>query len=355
MTGLVKNATTDAPLAGVRVEVSNAEGTAYTPTISGDDGSFELSLPSGSYVITYTKTGYLAEVQYGVVVERSQTTIIESILQIDEAFAGLGDITGRVTNAVDGSPVAGASIEIRRGVGATAGDLAAATVTNASGSYQVTGLEAGNYTVTAAATGFISSSYTITVLGNQTNLVREGSLSPVLSQGEVRIVLTWGATPTDLDSHLTGPSETGGRFHVFFNQRAPTGAGAFLDLDDVTSFGPETVTITDRVPGLYRYSVHDYSNRSQTSSTAMGRSGARVRVFLAGEDGGSQQIADLNVPNQAGTLWTVFEMTVAENGELSFAVVNSLSYTSAPGSVNRSAQGPETDAYLLLDLPAKGK
>ena len=81
-----------------------------------------------------------------------------------------------------------------------------------------------------------------------------------------------------------------------------------LDLDDVDSFGPETTTIKQQIEGVYRFSVHDYSNGSLTEqdhSFALSNSGAQVRVFR-----GSNLVATFNVPvNQEGTLWTVFELT----------------------------------------------
>lgn len=59
---------------------------------------------------------------------------------------------------------------------------------------------------------------------------------------------------------------------------------ARLDLDDTTSFGPETVTMTVDVASLGEneligYFVHDYSNRSRPDSRELSLSGAFVRVY----------------------------------------------------------------------------
>jgi hypothetical protein len=59
----------------------------------------------------------------------------------------------------------------------------------------------------------------------------------------ILVRLDWGSTPSDLDSHLSGPDLAGGRFHCFFVDRNPVPYVA-LDADDVTAFGPETITIS---------------------------------------------------------------------------------------------------------------
>ena len=83
---------------------------------------------------------------------------------------------------------------------------------------------------------------------------------------------------------------------------------ANLDTDDTSSYGPETITITERIYGTYTYAVHNYSNRNNSSSDALSFSGAVVRVFM-----GSAQVAEYHVPtDQVGTYWTVFQIDSAE-------------------------------------------
>ena len=131
----------------------------------------------------------------------------------------------------------------------------------------------------------------------------------------MRVGLTWNEQPSDLDSHLTGPDGWGGRFHVYYSYRGGR-AYALLDHDDIDSYGPETITIVNRVDGVYRYSVHDFTNRDSTYSTALASSGARVRIYTS-----AGQIADFAVPYGEGNLWTVFEMDGA-----TINPVNTLSY-----------------------------
>jgi hypothetical protein len=115
-----------------------------------------------------------------------------------------------------------------------------------------------------------------------------------------------------------------------------------LDLDDVTSFGPETTTLYQQIDGVYRFVVHDYTNRNSATSTELSASQAQVRVYK-----GSNLLNSFNVPlGQAGTVWTVFEM----NGS-TITPVNTMSFSSAPsGMLLRSS---DNDAGSLQNLPAK--
>ena len=122
-----------------------------------------------------------------------------------------------------------------------------------------------------------------------------------------------------------------------------------LDLDDVTSFGPETTTLFQEMDGVYRFYVHDYTNRNSTNSTALSNSQAQVRVYR-----GNALVASFNVPQQQeGTLWTVFEM---ENGIVS--PINTMSYTAIPSGIGvqalvAPADAEQLDGAIFLDLPEK--
>ena len=78
-----------------------------------------------------------------------------------------------------------------------------------------------------------------------------------------------------------------------------------LDVDDTSSFGPETITLTKLNPGAYRYSVHDFTNKVSATSTALGSAGAKVELYVPSKSSPTVFF----VPNQRGTLRTVFELT----------------------------------------------
>lgn len=130
------------------------------------------------------------------------------------------------------------------------------------------------------------------------------AISPIMANLDgMRVVLNWGATPADLDSHIVFPGN-----HIYFSNMK--GADALLDVDDTTSYGPETITLQRKHDGeKYVYAVHDYSNRSNTNSSTLSNSGAKVFVYV-----GQTLIKTYYVPaNKVGNLWTIFAVT--EGGE----------------------------------------
>lgn len=154
------------------------------------------------------------------------------------------------------------------------------------------------------------------------------ALSPVMTNLDgLRIVLNWGATPPDLDSHIAFPNN-----HIYFAQKqGNAGADANLDVDNTTGFGPETITITRKHLGeSYVYAVHDFTNRLNPASNGLARSQAKVLVYI-----GQSLVRSYYVPNQVGNLWTVFRIT--PEGE--FQDINTMRGTSEQpqdvlGSVN---------------------
>ncbi|MFH0814443.1 MAG: carboxypeptidase regulatory-like domain-containing protein, partial [Pseudomonadota bacterium] len=224
--------------------------------------------------------------------------------------SGEGSLQVTVVDALTGDSLEGVTVTLN-GFTATTDTLGIATLSDT---------PSGTFTLTVSKSGYITHQQEITLEVGPNDLTI--SLSPQLATGQIRIVLNWGATPSDLDSHLTGPNASGGRFHVYFADENPAGAGANLDLDDVTSFGPETITITELRSGTYKYYIHDFSNQSNSSSTALAQSGARVDVY--GESG---LIASYSVPSGAGTIWHVLNI---DGGTGSVTPVNTLSSGEVP-------------------------
>nr|WP_240354663.1 tetratricopeptide repeat protein [Pectobacterium brasiliense] len=125
------------------------------------------------------------------------------------------------------------------------------------------------------------------------------AISPVMKNLDgMRIVLTWGERPFDLDSHLIYPDN-----HIYFQHKK--GRDANLDVDDTDSFGPETITIDKKRLGeSYIYAVHDYTNGDKNNSPALSASSAKVFVYV-----GSSQVRAYSVPlNKVGNVWTVFRL-----------------------------------------------
>ena len=307
VSGRVIEAVAGTPLAGVEIELLRFDdGRAVGAATSGADGGFSFDglVRRDAYRLALSLDGYLDETVRNVRLPREGALALEPVRLVSDDNAGAGGLSGTILDAVTGEPVAGLELAFRRGIEARTGEAAALSVTDAAGGYLVTGLDYGNYTCEISGAGFQTVYTTVTVLGGIERDEQNAAVSPRPEVGETRIVLTWGATPDDLDAHLTGPGADGGEpFHVYFaDGEAP---GAELDRDDTTSFGPETITVdaaSDEAP--YRYSVHNFAGGA---ATVLSRSGAVVRVL---RDEGV--VAEFFVPNGEGNLWTVFDIVGGE-------------------------------------------
>lgn len=240
-------------------------------------------------------------------------------------------LNGRVVTA-SGDAVAGARIT---SVGQDYNGEGEAT-SDASGNFRVPVRPSSQVVVQATAGAGVATTGTINTPGSAGGESDIGDI--VIEAPELQIILTWGQTPDDLDAHLTGPTDTSDRFHVYYSQQGSLTSSPYaqLDTDDTSSFGPEIITVTRVFDGVYRYSVHDYANRSSTDSNALANSGATVEVRVDGA-----VVATYDVPAQEGTLWTVFEF---QNGNVTD--VDTMSYEENPVDVTSTGLSGES-------LPAK--
>lgn len=131
------------------------------------------------------------------------------------------------------------------------------------------------------------------------------ALSPVMEDLDgMRIVLSWGKSPSDLDSHLSYPNN-----HICYYHKEGTNAN--LDVDDTDSFGPETITIEKRAQNQkYIYAVHDYSDKNRMDNDNLSNiSNAKVYVYI-----GNTLIKSYDVPKRKkGTVWVVFMIDESGN------------------------------------------
>jgi hypothetical protein len=345
LNGRVNDAINFNGLGGVNIDVT-ANNALVTNNISQDDGSYNVAnVPTQQEVTAeFSRSGYIPAVYNEIKIQFGNSSSLDEVLLVPSSYSGIGVAAGSVVSGLDGKGLADVNLRLRYGMNTTKGDVVAETVSAANGSYQLQA-EAGNYTLEAAKNGFVTNYNNVVVVGGQTRSEQNITLVPILGSGEVRAVLTWGKNPLDLDAHATGPLPNGERFHVFWPiaERGSLDATPYaqLDIDDVFSYGPETITFAQtNLAGVYRYSVHDYTNRTSGSSKGLASSGAQVNIY--NEYG---LIATLNVPNQAGTLWTVFE--IREGG---LRLVNEMSNESDSRSVKADASSTETDFDVINKL-----
>ncbi len=306
--GVVKDAVTLDPIDNVEIEIRSIDTNSLISSGTTDSsGNFLIeNIPVGNYKIIFTKDGYLQAYGY-INIEEGNLLSFPDVLLINNSYSGNGSISGQVVNAIDSSGLSNVDIQIYNGIYITDNitiDPIYTTNTDSNGNYSIT-LPAGIYTVIITKEGFIKNKSYIVVLGNQSQTYNF-TLSPILSEGEVRIVLTWGETPRDLDSHLIKIKNGSIVYHVYYGHR--TESEAFLDVDDTSSYGPETITILNLdTNAKYIYKVHNYSAGHSLTDTTLAHSGAKVTVYWG------EQVFNFTVPNEPGTVWTVFEIN---NGHL---------------------------------------
>jgi hypothetical protein len=215
---------------------------------------------------------------------------------------GEGYVSGRVIDALTGRGVPYAELALYNAERGSTDTFSS----DSQGDFEFA-LPAGYYSADVSAAGYTDSTGMLSAFGGQSLYNQNLTLTPYLSEGEVRAVLTWGQYPLDLDSHLIGPRANGYSFHIYFENKTEIEGGtrmADLDLDDTDSYGPETTSIYVETPGMYSFVVHDYTNGGVSYSTALANSGAMVRVYVGGS-----QIREFSVPpGLIGDTWYVFDL-----------------------------------------------
>ncbi len=278
-----------------------------------EDGEFLLEeLASADYTIRIDIDGYMG-VETQKRIEDGQELFTEDFVLLPELTDEDGEplpaspYTGRVINAINGQPVEGAQVRFRTDWNNQTGDyvLEDTLQTDENGTFTVTdGLPCGYYTAEITLPNFHTGYMNLVILpeGYGGETMPDMTISPVLAEGETRIVLTWGEIPYDLDSHAlveTGDSVTDVHYgdKNYYNEDGVHMVN--LDVDDRSSFGPETVTVYKGMDKPITYVVHHYSGGGSLAA-----SGATVRVIQ--EEG---LVATYYVPTDLeGYGWTVFSL-----------------------------------------------
>lgn len=331
--------------------IYNMDGYKLKKLYSDSNGEYSCKLRAGNYKLIVSAEGYIPY-EYSFSVESGNNTYAETLLMIDESAAGqTGRIYGSIQNSVTGVNVPNVDVKIYKNWNNTSTDLVYSGETDASGSYSFN-LESGNYTMVFSKDEYISTNRNITVIpgDNLYNYYLVPVNSEVIASGDLRIQLTWGSTPRDLDSHLVGPSDTSDSLHTYFIYKSHYGADgntyAALDHDDTAGNGCETTTIYKSTPGVYSFYVHDYTNKNYSDVNQMSTvSGAQVKLYAGDSD---REIAVFNIPNnQAGTVWHVFDYDSTTNV---IRPVNTFSYCSYPSQVGMELSAINESVSRALGL-----
>jgi len=304
LSGVVKNAadrSTSIEYASVKVYRGDA---LYTTAYTNADGQYSFTLPDGNYKITVSANGFVSLTTYAAI-ENGYDTYLETFLMAQSTGARTGVACGVIKNSLTG--IGEADVELKfvkdwNNFNST-NYMNVSMVTDGDGAYTVE-LPLGNYSVILTKENFVTAYFNIVVFDGVADN-QDGVITPVIDDiiagGSYLITLTWGYSPTDLDSHVRGTLSSGSDFHVYFSDKSQTDGNTEvcnLDYDDTTSYGPEHITLVPTTDGAYYYYVYQYS-----SSGTLAASEARVTVECD-----NRIIASFNVPTDQGNgrYWNIF-------------------------------------------------
>ncbi|QTD46965.1 carboxypeptidase regulatory-like domain-containing protein [Ottowia testudinis] len=190
---------------------------------------------------------------------------------------------------------------------------ASAARTDAAGKFRLPVKRGGK----AIVAGFLDGKITNSVTAGPANadITLPECLTLESQASGVSVKLTWGASPSDVDSHLVAPDGS----HIYFGSQGSLTQAPFanLDVDDITSYGPEVVTIRRLMIGTYTYGLRNYSG-----SFNPGMTGSPVRVEL-NYAGRSQVFGPPAGEVTNSTDWlTLFNLTVDARCNISVTPVN---------------------------------
>ncbi|MEK7991424.1 MAG: VWD domain-containing protein [Thiotrichaceae bacterium] len=367
--GTISDAVTGLPITGARVKLLSSIGTPVLGTTekSTVNGVFETDIiPSGyrsNYQLSIEADGYIAEKVFGLNAPSGEVGNIDPIKLVPLSAQGLSNVTATITNPLTNEGIPELYVSAYRYIDSYE-EVAAYATTDTSGNVILENLSAGNYTIRVSgefAGDYVYRSIPAIVITGQDNNLGI-AIAPNTENSAFQVILRWSQVPYDLDAHLTGPTYQGERFHVSF---ANHGADelweepyARLDYDDRYGVSAEVISIGEYRPSSepYRFSVHDYKSAGLSASNVLSQTGATVEVYSSGT-----KVASFGVPNQEGTLWTVFE--IDSSGTI--IPVNTMGYEVTQGGVrsrrgirsrgrNSELQSPVATDYLpIVFQPSK--
>lgn len=321
LSGIVIN-TTDHNVSNASLELLK-DGAAMYSASTNNDGEYSFeNVEVGTYELTVNADGYILST-YNVIIAENTTQNI--------TILGSATISGTIINSQTGYGLSGAKVSFTVDQSATTGENAELQVTtDYNGDYYIDYAPTGTFTCIVEIEGYFIRKTENVVISEGYNTVAEQTIVEEPEEGTVRIVLTWGANPYDLDSHFTGPESNGERFHVYYSNKTDVDNYVNLDVDDTNSYGPETITINSFYSGIYRYSVHNYSDQSTAGGSGIAESPARVEIY---DYSGLIDSYTAPVFSGSGNTWRVFEIYVSGT-QANINPINSYVQATGSGDVN---------------------
>jgi len=336
--GVVKDALTNDLISSFTIILDGSQEYTFD-----NNGTFYLNnISLGEHNLTIYADGY-RDLTVNLDLENPTPLDLAQLQLVPDTATVDINVSGRVVDATTGQPISGARLRMIPGYNNENGEPVVDVVLT-DGSYSVE-IPAGPYTVLIDANGYYSTSYnyTFAVDENESSYISQDfALAPeqsVSTDSVMRAILTWRETPRDLDSHLVAYDDAtqSVKWHVYYEYR--DSGEANLDVDDTSSYGPETITLVDLNSSLkYKYFVYNYSNEE-----ALKNSNAHLVVIYNGRE------YEFQVPNEDGRVWKVFEI---DNGVLVPCIENCMydSYSTDYDFISSMRETNEEDTKSLSEI-----
>lgn len=272
----------------------------------GQQLTLRIPVSTRSSAAPATATLYRFEPSTGLWVQNGTATLASNAYTATVAGFGQWMVGASIANPVavtgcvnddNGAPAANVRVEIE-GIGYTG---TAQVTTDAQGMFSLRARPTSRVIVSGRRGVFLTNSVAKEVATSPL------SITPCLtlpSSNAATMRLTWGASPSDIDSHLRTPDGA----HVYFVSQGSLTQSPFssLDVDDTTGFGPEVTTIRRPKVGIYRFYLHNYS---RSFAPGMTGSPARVELNYAG-----RPVVFTPPPGEGTALyWHLFDLQIAPN------------------------------------------
>jgi len=304
--GVVKSFSNSNLVSGASVTSYDENGVLQQVVVSDASGNYSIKSKTGYLKIRVVANGYKPTNQVfqiaSDVISQIPPNYYAPTTWLSDYSGETGNIGGFVKDATNLNPISSVKIELRPGTNDISREIVQQVLSGTNGSFTFTDISSGTYTAFFSKTGYISDYLVLSVLGGQTTSGFNMNLSPdIHTTSGYRVVLTWAQNPVDLDSHLFTPLINGTMYHIYYSNRGDliNPPYANLDVDDVSSYGPETVTIAKTVTGDYFYSVYHFNG-----SGSLTTSNATINLY-----GVNGFIRSWSVPTTGdGRWWNVFSI-----------------------------------------------
>jgi YD repeat-containing protein len=371
LSGSVNKVSDGTGISGALIEVLRS-GATLASTTSGTSGSYSIAnLNAGTYDLRVSDSGFGTALQNAVTISGGQTTTANFSL------SSPGSITGQITQADGLTPISGASLQLLLG-----SEKGASATTNGSGSYSISTLNAGTYSLQASAAGFVTRTQTNVVVAGGAATSMNLSLQPT-GQAPINYVydnlgrLT-AAIDTNGDAAIYNYDAAGNILSINRRSAAQTSIISFLPKQgtvgsSVTIYGTgfsstpsqntvqlngTPVSITSATPGQLVISVPSGASSGAFAVTTPSGSASSAATFTVLADSGAPTISGftpaVGVPGATVTInGTNFDPATA-NDKVRFNISGQSASTATQTSVSAFVPANAGSGHISITTP-KGK